>query len=211
MQKLNVGILIFEDVEVLDFAGPFEVFSRVVSKDVMPKAQPTADDPDAPFNVFTVASTAEPVLAIGGLRVLPEYSFDTAPPIDVLVVPGGFGTRPLLENQPVLDWVRTTAEAASTVTSVCTGALLYAKTGLLAGRKATTHWAALDLLASLDPTIQVDRKRRWVDDGVVTSAGVAAGIDMALHVVESLCDKETADRTARYIELVRHAPDDRRY
>ncbi len=211
MDKLNVGILIFENVEVLDFAGPFEVFSRVVSKDVMPKAQPTADDPDAPFHVFTVAETNEPVLAIGGLRVLPDYAFRTVPRIDVLVVPGGYGTRPLLENQPVLDWVRTTAKAASTVTSVCTGALLYAKTGLLAGRKATTHWAALDQLASLDSTIEVDRERRWVDDGVVTSAGVAAGIDMALHVVESLCGKETADRTARYIELVRHSPDDRRY
>lgn len=211
MNQRNVGILIFDDVEVLDFAGPFEVFSRTVRDDVMPKAQPAQGDPDMPFHVFTVAASAEPVLAIGGLRVVPDATFETAPPIDVLVVPGGYGTRPLLENEAVLAWVKQTAETAGTVTSVCTGALLYARLGLLTGRAATTHWAALDLLASLDPTIRVDRERRWVDDGIITSAGVAAGIDMALYVVETLCGEETAARTARYIELVRHAPDDRRF
>lgn len=209
--KLNVGILIFENVEVLDFAGPFEVFSRTVNKEVAPKAQPADDDPDAAFRVFTVARTRDPVLATGGLRVIPDHAFEDAPRIDVLVVPGGFGTRPLLEDRETLDWIRTAAEKASKVTSVCTGSLLYAKLGLLTGRSATTHWAALDLLASLDPTIQVDRERRWVDDGIVTSAGVAAGMDMALTVVESLCGKETADRTARYIETVRHGADERRY
>ncbi|MEM7357087.1 MAG: DJ-1/PfpI family protein [Acidobacteriota bacterium] len=211
MAKRNVGILIFPNVEVLDFAGPYEVFSRVVTADVPPPAQPSEDDDHVPFRVFTVAQTTEPVLAIGGLRVIPEYSFTDAPPIDVLVVPGGYGTRPLLEDPAMLDWVHNAAEGAETVTSVCTGALLYAKLGLLAGRRATTHWGALDLLAGLDPTIQVDRESRWVDDGIVTSAGVAAGIDMALYVVESLCGAETAERTARYIELVRHGPDERRY
>lgn len=211
MKKSNVGILIFENVEVLDFAGPYEVFSRVVTEDVPPPAQPAEDDPHTPFRVFTVARSKDPVLAIGGLRVIPEFAFADVPPIDVLVVPGGYGTRPLLGDQEMLDWVRSAAANAETVTSVCTGALVYAKLGLLAGRRATTHWGALDLLAGLDSSIQVDRQSRWVDDGIVTSAGVAAGIDMALHVVESLCGKETADRTARYIELVRHAADERRY
>ena len=211
MSRINVGILIFDNVEVLDFTGPFEVFSRTVSKDVVPRAQPEDDDPEAPFRVFTVARAMDPVLAIGGLRVLPDYSFDTVPRIDVLVVPGGFGTRPLLEDRSMLEWIRSAAAEASQVTSVCTGSLLYAKAGLLTGRRATTHWGALDLLASLDPTIRVDRERRWIDDGVITSAGVAAGIDMAFHVVEALCGRRTADRTARYIEYVRHAADDRRY
>lgn len=210
MDKMNVGILIFENVEVLDFAGPFEVFSRTVTADVAPKAQ-SDDDPNAPFRVFTVARTSDPVLAIGGLRILPDHSFADVPEIDLLVVPGGYGTRPLLDDEEMIDWIRSTAAAARKVTSVCTGSLLYAKAGLLEGKRATTHWGALDALASIDPSIDVDRERRWIDDGIVTSAGVAAGIDMSLHVVESLFGQETADRTARYIEYVRHGADERRY
>ena len=122
-----------------------------------------------------------------------------APPIDILVVPGGFGTRALLNDQPTLDWIRKAAAASSQVTSVCTGALLLAKAGLLKGQRATTHWAGLDLLASLDPTIQVERDTRVVSDVVVTSAGVSAGIDMAFSVVERLCGRGR-DESAQYIE-----------
>ena len=196
----TVGILIFDDVEVLDFAGPFEVFSRTR---LAPGADSRRTDNSAPFRVFTVARSRELVTAIGGLKVMPDYAWVDAPPIDLLVIPGGFGTRALLRDEPTLAWVRATASAASLVTSVCTGALVLAQLGLLAGRRATTHWAAHDLLASLDPSIQVDRHSRVVSDGVVTSAGVSAGIDMAFDVVERLCGKAVADETAHYIEYPR--------
>ena len=141
----------------------------------MPGADSRRTDDSAPFETFTVARTRDVVTAIGALQVIPHYSWAEAPPIDVLVVPGGFGTRALLNDQPTLDWIRKTAAASSQVTSVCTGALLLAKAGLLKGRRATTHWAGLELLASLDPTILVQRDTRVVSDGVVTSAGVSAG------------------------------------
>lgn len=200
MERWNVGILIFDGVEVLDFAGPFEVFSRTRLK---PGPDSRRSEDSAPFNVFTVAKTAGPVTATGGLRVLPDHAFTDAPPIDLLVVPGGFGTRGLLNDQQTLDWIRGIAAQARTVTSVCTGSLLLASAGLLDGRRATTHWAALDLLASLRPTVKVERERRVVDDGIITSAGVASGMDMAFHVVETLFGRDVADETARYIEYRR--------
>jgi transcriptional regulator GlxA family with amidase domain len=196
----TVGILIFDDVEVLDFAGPFEVFSRTR---LVAGAESRRTDDSAPFRVFTVARSCELVTAVGGLKVMPAYAWSDAPAIDLLVIPGGFGTRALLGDEPTLAWVRSTASAASLVTSVCTGALVLARAGLLAGRRATTHWAAQDLLASLDPSIQVDRQSRVVNDGIVTSAGVSAGIDMAFAVVERLCGKAVADETAHYIEYPR--------
>jgi transcriptional regulator GlxA family with amidase domain len=198
--KRHVGIFVFDDVEVLDFAGPFEVFSRVRT---VAGSDSRRSDASAPFQVFTVARTPDPITAIGGLRVIPDYAWADAPSIDVLVVPGGFGTRPLLKDAEALEWIRAASGRAGLVTSVCTGALLLAQAGLLRGRRATTHWAAHDLLASLDATIDVDRQARVVHDGVFTSAGVSAGIDMAFAVVEALCGREVADETARYIEFPR--------
>ncbi len=200
MDKWNVGILIFDGVEVLDFAGPFEVFSRTRLE---PGIQSRRSDDTAPFEVFTVARTGAPVTAVGDLQVVPRYGFTDAPRIDLLVVPGGWGTRPLLDDHETLDWIRRTAAGARKVTSVCTGALLYAKLGLLEGKRATTHWGALDLLASMGAGVQVDRERRVVDDGIITSAGVASGIDMAFYVVESLFGRAVADETAHYIEYRR--------
>ena len=197
----RVGILIFDGVEVLDFAGPFEVFSRTRLE---PGAASRRSDEGAPFQVFTVARSRDPVIATGGLVVVPAHGFADHPAIDVLVVPGGFGTRGLLDDEPTLRWIRSVATHASLVTSVCTGALLLAKAGLLANRRCTTHHAALDLLASLDPTLTVERDRRVVRDGIVSSAGVAAGIDMAFHVVETLHGRAVADETARYIEYPRN-------
>jgi len=197
MERTNVGILVFDDVEVLDFAGPFEVFSRTRT---VPGPESRRAEESAPFEVFTVARTAAPVQAIGGLTVVPRYGFADAPRIDLLLVPGGWGTRALLEDEVTLAWLAEKAAAASLVTSVCTGALVLAKLGWLDGRRATTHWASLDLLASLSPRITVERDRRWVDDGAVTSAGVAAGIDMAFHLVARLCGEEVARETARYID-----------
>jgi transcriptional regulator GlxA family with amidase domain len=200
METLNVGILIFDNVEVLDFAGPFEVFSRTR---LIPGVEARRSDEGGPFRVFTVARTREPITATGGLTVVPRHGFADAPRIDLLVVPGGFGTRPLLQDEEILDWIRRTAAAARQVTSVCTGSLLLARAGLLQGRRATTHWASLDLLDSLGAGVTVERELRVVDDGVVSSAGVASGIDMAFYIVERLFGQEVADETAKYIEYRR--------
>lgn len=198
--RKNVAVFIFDGVEVLDFAGPFEVFSRTR---LMPGVESRRSDESAPFRVFTVAPSTDVVQATGGLRVLPDFDFASAPPTDLVVIPGGFGTRTLLDDESVLDWIRRTAQGGSRVTSVCTGALVLARAGLLRGRTATTHWGAYDLLGELDGTIVVKRDRRVVMDGVVTSAGVAAGIDMALAIVEELHGREVADETARYIDYPR--------
>lgn len=202
MEVLTVGIMLFEGVEVLDFAGPFEVFSRTR---LSPGPESRRSDESAPFRVITVARTAGEVTATGGLRVIAQHGFEDAPTIDILVVPGGFGTRPLLEDEETLTWIRETASAARQVTSVCTGALLLGRAGLLRDKRATTHWGALDSLGELDATIDVRRGERVVSDGVITSAGVAAGIDMAFHLVEQLCGKEVADETAHYIEYPRES------
>src|SRR5580765_6206844 len=124
--RMTVGVLIFDDVEVLDFAGPFEVFSRTR---LVAGAESRRTDDSAPFDTFTVARTRQTITAIGGLEVIPHHSWTDAPPIDILVVPGGFGTRALLQDEGTLEWIRTVAEHAGQVTSVCTGALLLAKTG----------------------------------------------------------------------------------
>lgn len=200
METLNAGILLFDNVEVLDFAGPFEVFSRTR---LQPGVEARRSDEGAPFRVFTVARTRDPITATGGLTVVPRHGFADAPRIDLLVVPGGFGTRRLLNDEETLDWIRRTAAAARQVTSVCTGSLLLARAGLLQGRRATTHWGALDLLDSLGAGVTVERTARVVDDGVITSAGVASGMDMAFYVVETLFGREVADETARYIEYRR--------
>lgn len=198
MEPTSVGILIFDLVEVLDFAGPFEVFSRAR---LTPGVESRRTDESAPFWVFTVAEERRPVAATGGLTVLPHFGFADCPPIDLLLVPGGFGTRTLLDHAPTLDFIRErAARARVAVTSVCTGSLLLARAGLLRGRRATTHWAALDLLDSLGEGVVVEREARVVEDGVISSAGVASGIDMAFHVVAKLCGQEVAEETAKYIE-----------
>ena len=200
MDRWNVGILIFDDVEVLDFAGPFEVFSRTR---LTSGTESRRSEESAPFSVFTVARSRAPVRTTGGLTVVPRHGFADAPRIDLLVVPGGFGTRRLLNDAETLGWIRRAAAAARQVTSVCTGSLLLARAGLLEGRRATTHWASLDLLGSLGAGVTVERDLRVVDDGVITSAGVASGMDMAFYIVETLFGREVADETARYIEYRR--------
>ena len=192
-----MGILLFPDVEVLDFAGPYEVFSRTRREPGAASRRTTAS---APFQVRTIAQTLAPVIATGGLNVIPDDDFATAPPLDIVVIPGGFGSRALLTDQTTLQWIHRVSTQARQVTSVCTGALLLAKLGLLAGKRATTHWAALDTLASLDPSITVERDRRVVTDGIITSAGVSAGIDMAFQVVTQVCGATIAQETAHYIE-----------
>ncbi len=200
MNEYNVGILIFNDVEVLDFAGPFEVFSRTR---LTPGIESRRNNESAPFNVFTVAKEESEIKAIGGLKVVPDFGFESAPKIDIIVVPGGFGTREIIKDSETLDWIKSVTEKTELTTSVCTGAIVYAKLGLLKNKKATTHWGALELLSKLDSSIDIQSRTRFVDDGIITAAGVAAGIEMSFYVVEKLCGKSVADETAEYIEFKR--------
>jgi transcriptional regulator GlxA family with amidase domain len=191
----NVAILIFPDVEVLDFCGPFEAFS-VTSEVSVPGA----------FNVFTMAEQSGPVQTRNGLSVNPHYRLDEAPEPNLLLIPGGQGTRPLLNNKPLLEWIRTKSASAELTLSVCTGSLVLAKAGLLDGLGTTTHWGALDLLRDLAPKSTVYTDRRFVDNGhIVCAAGIAAGIDMSLHVIERLLGPDAALTTARYMEYPWHA------
>jgi transcriptional regulator GlxA family with amidase domain len=175
MEKLNVGILLFDDVEVLDFAGPFEVFSRTR---LTPGAESRRSEDSAPFQVFTVAKTKQSIRAVGNLVVEPHYSFSDAPRIDIVVIPGGWGSRKVMQDLEIIGWTQRAAQTARYTSSVCTGALVLARAGLLAGRRATTHWAAYDLLESLGEGVKVIRDVRVVKDGVFSSGGVSAGIDM---------------------------------
>jgi transcriptional regulator GlxA family with amidase domain len=198
MTRLNVAILLFQEVEILDFAGPFEVFSRTR---LIPGVESRRSNESAPFYVFTVGKSQTQLAATGGLLVTPDFSFANHPKIELLVVPGGFGTRPLLSDEETLEWIRKISYGAKLTTSVCTGALLLSKAGLLNDLSATTHWSALDLLESISPNTRVLRDLRFVDSGkVITSAGVSAGIDMALYIVERLHGKAVAEETAHYIE-----------
>jgi transcriptional regulator GlxA family with amidase domain len=186
----NVAIMIFPEVELLDFCGPFEVFS-VASTVVEPGA----------FNVFTIAEQSGPLRTRNGLSVNPHYRLEDAPQPHVLLIPGGLGTRPLLNNAPLLEWIRAKSTSAELTLSVCTGALLLAKAGLLDGLGTTTHAGAIDLLRQLAPKSTVYADRRYVDNGpIICSAGIAAGIDMSLHVIERLLGPEAAIKTAGYME-----------
>jgi transcriptional regulator GlxA family with amidase domain len=186
----TTGIVLFDGAEELDFAGPWEVLAAWAKQ-----------WPDDGVEVFTVAATAEPVDCAKGMRVVPDHTWETAPPIDVLVYPGGVGSRRELQDPEVLDRLRGLQERKTLMTSVCTGALVYAAAGLLRDRPATTWWGALDTLAELDPTIDVRPGDRFVDSGeVVTAAGVSAGIDMALHLVARLHSVERAREVRRYIQ-----------
>jgi transcriptional regulator GlxA family with amidase domain len=186
----NVAILIFDDVEVLDFAGPFEVFS--VTRELAGESL---------FTVHTVGLTPGTVRARNGLKLVPEHTLESLPPPNLLIIPGGFGTRALLNQASVIDWIRRKAPQVEIVASVCTGSLLLAKAGLLAGLTATTHYQSFDRLRGLEPTANVREDVRFTDDGhVLTAAGISAGIDLSLHLVARLHGAETAQRTARYME-----------
>jgi transcriptional regulator GlxA family with amidase domain len=185
----NLAILLFDDAEVLDFCGPFEVFSVANNQSSKPS-----------FNVYTVAKKT-PITARNGLSVNPAYTLDACPKPDILLVPGGIGTRKELNNELLIEWIRRTADGAELVLSVCTGALLLGKAGLLHGLEVTTHHVAYDLLREIVPTGTVHEDQRFVDNGrVITSAGIAAGIDMSLHVVERLLGRDVASATARHME-----------
>ena len=187
---MNVGMYIYENAEVLDFSGPFEVFS-------------TANRFSEPKNIFNVSLVAEeenPVNARGAYKVLPHYCFNNAPEIDVLIVVGGIHTEELQKLQ-VINWVSKTAKNAEIVASVCTGAFILAKTGLLSNLKVTTHWEDIDDLKKSFPDLTIVESQRWVDQGkYITSGGISAGIDMSLHLVSKLTNMELAAKTARQME-----------
>ncbi|GHA18219.1 glutamine amidotransferase [Arenicella chitinivorans] len=188
---MNIGIYIYQNAEVLDFSGPFEVFS-------------TANrftGPDPAFNVFLVAEDTCPVQARGGYSINPHYGFSDHPHIDVLIVVGGIHMEELSKTN-VIDWVAATSEKAELVASVCTGAFILAQAGLLNGLEVTTHWEDIDALRGSYADLTVVESRRWVDTGkVVSSGGISAGIDMSLHLVSRLVGAELAERTARQMEF----------
>lgn len=186
----NVHIFLFDDVEVLDFAGPFEVFS-VTGR----------ERGERNFSVHTVAGTMDPVRARNGLTIIPCCTFTTCPPVDILVIPGGYGTRREMRRPSTIEWIQQASEQASLTLSVCTGALLLAKAGLLDGLSATTHHGSLELMAETFPDITVRPDRRIVDNGtVITSGGISAGIDMSLYVVSKLLGPMAAVETAEHME-----------
>jgi transcriptional regulator GlxA family with amidase domain len=191
----SVGIYIYDDVEVLDFAGPFEVFStasRVKSR----------LDPNAPktFEVFTIADSMRNLRARGGLMVYPNFDINNHPPVDLFVVPGGDPTAEC-ERKEIIDWITRTASKTIVTASVCTGAFLLGKAGLLRGRAATTHWSDIEDLRIAFPDTTVQTDKRWVDGNkIVTSAGISAGLDMSLHLVARVENRELALRTARQME-----------
>ncbi len=186
-----MAILAFDDMEVLDYAGPYEVFNVAGELGA-----------DRPFEVFSVGLTTGPAVGRGGFTVLPTYSLDDAPASDLLVVPGGAGTRALLDDERLLAWLRERTGEVELLVSVCTGALLLGAAGLLEGCRATTHHDAYDELAALSPTTVVVRGERFVRSAqtILTSAGVSAGIDCSLHAVQLLTDEHTRDVTVSEME-----------
>jgi len=191
----NVAVYIFDQVEVLDFAGPFEVFST--ASRVYSRLHPEGEQP---FDVYTIAAQMGIVTARGGLLVEPKFQISDHPAIDVLVIPGGV-IKEELKREAVIRWIQSISKSSVVTASVCTGAFLLAKAGLLSGKSAITHWEDVDAFETMFPDIQLDSAARWVDEGrVVTSAGISAGIDMSLHVVSRLEGIELARLTARQME-----------
>lgn len=203
MTRKRIGILIFADVEVLDFCGPFEVFSTTRLDEAKRR------EGVSPFEVLLIAERVEPVVTAGGMRVTPDVTLETCPRLDLLVVPGGWGTRREIDNAPLIAWIAERGRQVETLTSVCTGAMLLGRAGLLDGRRATTHWRSLDWMHDSFPAVTVERALHVVEDGnLLTSAGISAGIDMALRVVARHCGEAVARATARHMEYP--FPDDNR-
>jgi len=205
MERKRVGILIFPDVEVLDFCGPYEVFSAARLNEERRREELS------PFEVLLVAERAEPLAATGGMRVLPDCTLAACPPLDVLVVPGGYGTRREIGNASLIGWIAEQGRRVETLTSVCTGSMLLGRAGLLDGRRATTHWRSLGWMRETFPGVRVEERLHVVEDGqILTSAGISAGIDMALRVVARYFGELVARATARQMEYAYTTDNSRR-
>lgn len=190
MKKYSVGIFLFDEVEVLDFAGPFEVFSVTAQLNNY-----------EPFSVFTVSENGDEIKAVNGLYVIPDFSFDDHPDIDILVIPGGDGTKELIDRPEIIDWINQVNDQNEITMSVCSGARLMAKAGLLDGLDSTTHHDVIKDVANITPETNILEGKRFVDEGkIMTSGGITAGIDLSFHVVEKLFGKGMANETAIYME-----------
>ncbi|PEA23772.1 AraC family transcriptional regulator [Bacillus cereus] len=190
INRWNVGIFLFNEVEVLDFAGPFEVFSV------------TTTNGEQPFTVHTASQDGEMIMARNGLKVQPDYSIENLPPVDILIIPGGLGIRENeVKNKIVINWIRKQMKEVKLMVSVCTGALLLAKAGLLEEKQATTHWASIESFRNDFPNIEVLENVKFVDEGhIITSGGISAGINMSFHIVKSLLGARIAEETAKRME-----------
>jgi transcriptional regulator GlxA family with amidase domain len=205
MKRKQVGIVLYEDVEVLDFSGPFEVFS------VTRLNEEKRREELSPFQAFLVAESTSPVVATGGMKVVPDYDLESCPKLDILLVPGGWGFRPQMNNERLLKWVADRSREVETLTSVCTGALLLAKAGLLDGKRATTHWRWLDSMQEMFPKTTVEKRLHFVEEGAFfSSAGISAGIDMTLRLVARYYGEAVARATARHMEYPYPDTDERR-
>lgn len=192
---LMVGILIFDQVEVLDVAGPFEVFS-VTRLNEMRRFEDAS-----PFHIVLIAENLDQVSSIGGLRLTPDVTFDGCPELDLLLVPGGLGTRKEVHNTALVKWISSKAYRTRLTASVCTGSSLLGKAGLLDGRNATTHWRAFDFLSSCAPKAHIKKDVQFtLDEPIFTSAGVSAGIDLALRIVSHFFGSNVGQATARHME-----------
>ena len=195
MKRKTVGIVVFDDVEVLDFTGPFEVFS-VTRIDPARRREETS-----PFDVKLISEAGGMTRAAGELKVQADFTLADCPKLDILVVPGGWGTRREMRNSLTIDWIRTRAAEVELLTSVCTRSLLLGSAGLLDGKRATTHWQALEFMRQQFPAVTVIGEEHVVEDGpVMTSAGISAGIDMALRCVARVCGESAARDTAAFME-----------
>lgn len=203
---LTVGILIFDQVEVLDVAGPFEVFA------VARLNEERRQDESSPFKIFLISEKPGPVLAIGGLRFTPDVTIDNCPEgLDILIIPGGWGTRNEVKNVNLLKWIADRASKTKLTASVCTGSSLLGKSGLLDGREATTHWGAFDFLRQAAPNAYIRKDVRFtLVDPIFASAGISAGIDMALRIVSHFFGTRIGQATARQMEYPYPYQNDRR-
>lgn len=193
--RRTVAILLFDDVEVLDFAGPFEVFA--VTDELGGGTR---------FNVITIGVVPGAIRARNGLKVVPDHTPESCPRVDILIVPGGAGTRALLRQPALIEWIHRRATTAEITLSVCTGALVLGRAGLLDGLRATTHHQNLGHLRAIAPAALVDSSQRFHDNGrIVTAAGISAGIDASLHLVARLLGDDVATATAIYMEYGNHA------
>ncbi len=205
MTQKRVGIVIFNDIEVLDFCGPFEVFSATRIDEAQRR------EAQSPFEVFLIAETLSNITTTGGMKVIPHFSFETCPKMDILVVPGGWGTRRELKNPVMLEWLRSKAAEVETLASVCTGSMLLGFAGLIDGLHATTHWKSLDWMRDSFPAVTVEYAQHVVEDGrLLTSAGISAGIDMALKVVARYFGQDIAKATAMHMEYPYPVSNERR-
>lgn len=203
---ITVGILIFEQVEILDVAGPFEVFSVARLNEERRSIEPS------PFRILLLGKTLDQVTAVGGLRLIPDVTFDNCPELDLLIIPGGWGTRIEINDVKFLNRIADRVAHTKLTASVCTGSSLLGRAGLLDGREATTHWRAFDFLREASPMVKIRKDVRFtLAEPIFTSAGVSAGIDLALLIVSHFFGTEIGVATARQMEHPYPQNDQRKY